>query len=273
MGWLGKARVESDGSATAEVEWNPRGEQLIREDRIKYLSPEWWDEWTDGATGTTYQDVLIGLALTNRPFFKTASLTPLAAEEGAQDQPPGDRQEEHGMSEKDTPVAMTEEQKKTFREELMAEARQEFAEQLKTEATARQAAEQRVAALEDARQVKAFTDEIAGRSDANDTAYAFGGDLGESYMAVLKALPADVRDQHAIPAFRRLSKSIAAFAEMTGKGVGSDARGGDNLAETAFDAKVRAYAEEHKVAHAVAYDAVAQAEPKLFADMRAEKGR
>src|SRR5690606_19362004 len=47
--------------------------------RFGYVSPEWYETWKEPTTGTVYQDVAIGAALTNRPFFKT--LRPLIASE------------------------------------------------------------------------------------------------------------------------------------------------------------------------------------------------
>lgn len=74
-------RVNADGSADAKVRWTDRGRIAIQGDRFSRVSPQWWDTWPDKVTGQTYQDVAIGGALTNRPFFKEGTLRPLAASE------------------------------------------------------------------------------------------------------------------------------------------------------------------------------------------------
>ncbi len=66
----------------AQAEWNDRGSTLLKEERYKYFSPEWYDKWTDPATDKEYHNVLVGGALTTRPFFKDSSLHPLVATEG-----------------------------------------------------------------------------------------------------------------------------------------------------------------------------------------------
>jgi 2'-5' RNA ligase len=81
MGWIVDMRMNEDGGADARVEWTQRGTSLLADDRFKYISPEWYDEWTDPATETVYKDVAIGAALTTRPFFKANSLRPLVASE------------------------------------------------------------------------------------------------------------------------------------------------------------------------------------------------
>jgi hypothetical protein len=56
---------------------------MYHDGAFNYISPEWYDEWSDPATGQTYKDVAIGGALTTRPFFKAPYLRPLAASEDA----------------------------------------------------------------------------------------------------------------------------------------------------------------------------------------------
>lgn len=81
LGYLGDAQIEADGSVTAAVEWTARGEALVGGGGFRYVSPEWYEEWTDPSTGTRLSDVLIGLAITTRPFFKESALPPLVARE------------------------------------------------------------------------------------------------------------------------------------------------------------------------------------------------
>lgn len=59
------------------VRWTPLGEQLVRDQIYRYFSPEFGD-WTDPATGRAYHNVLMGGALTNRPFLKEMPALALA---------------------------------------------------------------------------------------------------------------------------------------------------------------------------------------------------
>lgn len=266
MGWLGSARVEADGSATAEVFWNPRGEQLIKEDRIKYLSPEWWDQWTDGATGEVYQDVLIGLALTNRPFFKNASLAPLAATEGDQTTGSDPQTKGPGMTQ-EAPVAMTEDQLKAFREqvkdELRGEVRQEFGERLT-------AAEEKANRLQEEATTKAFKEEIGGRGQGNEggAPYVFSGELGDDYLAIMRELSPDTRKKFETIS-RRVAQSHSELMRIAGKEIGSDALGSDRTALDQLNVK----AEEIKAAtptktFAEAFTEACEANPKLYSEYR-----
>lgn len=88
LGYLTDLVLNEDGSVDAAVEWTDRGSALVAADRYRYVSPEWYDLWTDPATETEYADVLVGLALTTRPFFKDGALRPLVAREGELTAPP-----------------------------------------------------------------------------------------------------------------------------------------------------------------------------------------
>ena len=80
-GWITDMRLNEDGSIDGKVQWTDLGQAAVKNDRFKYISPEWFDEWTSKSTGETHQDVLSGAALTVRPFFKEDSLRPLVANE------------------------------------------------------------------------------------------------------------------------------------------------------------------------------------------------
>jgi Mu-like prophage I protein len=81
LGWITDTRQNEDGSVDAQVDWTDRGRLMLANDRFKYFSPEWFDAWVDPATEQQHSDVLIGGALTSRPFFKENSLRPLVASE------------------------------------------------------------------------------------------------------------------------------------------------------------------------------------------------
>lgn len=82
FGYIKAAELNGDGSVDAtDVEWNDRGKKAFDENRFKYFSPKWWDSWTDPMTEQKFKDVVIGGALTTRPFFKEKALRPLIARE------------------------------------------------------------------------------------------------------------------------------------------------------------------------------------------------
>lgn len=69
-GWIESVEIKGDGGMWATVGFNERGKALVDADSYRYFSPEFYDSWQDPATSKDYSDVLIGGALTNRPFFK-----------------------------------------------------------------------------------------------------------------------------------------------------------------------------------------------------------
>lgn len=81
MAWITDARQLADGSVQGRVDWTPRGRKLVEADAFRYVSPEIYDEWEDNATNEKHSNVLIGAALTTRPFFKHRDLAPLVATE------------------------------------------------------------------------------------------------------------------------------------------------------------------------------------------------
>jgi len=81
LGWITSLRQNEDGSVDAQVDWEERGKSAIEDGRFKYFSPEWYDTWKDPIGGKSHSDVLIGGALTTRPFFKERALKPLVASE------------------------------------------------------------------------------------------------------------------------------------------------------------------------------------------------
>jgi len=82
FGYIKKASMNADGSVDGtDIEWTDRGKKAFAGNRFKYFSPKWWDAWTDPMTEQKFKDVVIGGALTTRPFFKEKALKPLIASE------------------------------------------------------------------------------------------------------------------------------------------------------------------------------------------------
>jgi phage I-like protein len=81
-GWVKKmTKVFEDGKAKlkAVVEWTALGTQLLKDGVFKYFSPEFDFAYEDMETHEQFQNVLLGGALTNRPYFK--SLAPVSLSE------------------------------------------------------------------------------------------------------------------------------------------------------------------------------------------------
>jgi phage I-like protein len=80
-GWITGMRLNADESVDARVDWTDLGDRAIRNDRFKFISPEWFDKWEKKSTGEVIKDVASGAALTVRPFFKEDSLRAMVANE------------------------------------------------------------------------------------------------------------------------------------------------------------------------------------------------
>lgn len=69
IGWMTELQEGVNG-LYAIVEWTVDGKDLLLKGSFKYFSPEWFTTYTDPADGKEYGHVLIGGALTNKPFFR-----------------------------------------------------------------------------------------------------------------------------------------------------------------------------------------------------------
>ncbi|MCK4553878.1 hypothetical protein KAU19_02865 [Candidatus Parcubacteria bacterium] len=70
IGWFKKLHNEGKKGLWATVEWTEEGKELLRQKKYKYFSPEFYRVYEDPETHQIYTNVLIGGALTNKPFFK-----------------------------------------------------------------------------------------------------------------------------------------------------------------------------------------------------------
>lgn len=81
VAWLQDMRLNEDGSGDALVEFTPRGRSLVASGGFKYMSPEWYPTWSEPSTGEVHKNVVVGGAITTRPFFKDKHLRALVATE------------------------------------------------------------------------------------------------------------------------------------------------------------------------------------------------
>jgi len=75
-GWfkeLWKENEDGKIKLKAKVNWTPVGEELIKNGIFKYFSPEFEFQYEDQETHDVFENVLLGGALTNRPYFKDLS--------------------------------------------------------------------------------------------------------------------------------------------------------------------------------------------------------
>jgi len=264
LGWITDMRLNEDGSVDAYATWTDRGKSLIQSERFKYISPELYEDWTDPASGTAYQNVAIGAALTTRPFFKEGSLRPLlATEAGLQLYEKGDEgMDEQNFAEK---IAAFAEKIAAVESELTEEkARsQQLTEALDT-------SNERVAVLEKAATVRRFAD-IAGGD------VPWNGDIKQHVMVLLgfadtfgedsEQFKAYVQQQNAIA--KQLAES-AIFKEI-GSNQGDTAGGGGSGALAQMEAKAKALQAEKGVTYQQAFSEILLAEPGLYDQYTKEK--
>lgn len=77
IGWFKELIDRGVNGLFAVVEWTEEGKSLLSDKAFKYFSPEFYEEYEDPETGDRRKHVLVGGALTNRPYFK--ELKPVVA--------------------------------------------------------------------------------------------------------------------------------------------------------------------------------------------------
>jgi phage I-like protein len=77
VGWFTDLIDKGVKGLYAFVEWTEEGRRLLESRAFKYFSPEFYEEYSDPQTGEKRGHVLVGGALTNKPYFK--ELKPVAA--------------------------------------------------------------------------------------------------------------------------------------------------------------------------------------------------
>src|SRR3954447_21126696 len=76
VGWFTDLIDRGEAGLYASVKWTDEGKQLLTNGSFKYFSPEFYEQYSDPETGVKYGHVLVGGALTNKPYFK--ELDPVA---------------------------------------------------------------------------------------------------------------------------------------------------------------------------------------------------
>ena len=70
VGWFTDLIDRGANGLYAIVEWTEKGKTLLVEKAFKFFSPEFYSEYEDPETRAIHENVLIGGALTNKPYFK-----------------------------------------------------------------------------------------------------------------------------------------------------------------------------------------------------------
>ena len=77
VGWFEELIDRGVKGLYAVVSWTEEGKKLLQERAFKYFSPEFYEEYQDPQTQEVRHHVLVGGALTNKPYFK--ELKPVVA--------------------------------------------------------------------------------------------------------------------------------------------------------------------------------------------------
>ena len=70
VGWFEDLIVKGGNGLYAIMDWTKKGKTLLSERYYKYFSPEFYSEYEDPETREIHENVLVGGALTNKPYFK-----------------------------------------------------------------------------------------------------------------------------------------------------------------------------------------------------------
>jgi 2'-5' RNA ligase len=278
VGYITDMRLAQAGGIEVKVNWTDRGTLLLAEDRFKYVSADYFEEWQSPVTGEWIPDVPAGMAICTHPHFKTDVLRPLAASEIESLHFGEARKESIGMTEaeKKTPpadaVQFSEDEIREFRAfkeqgglEKLTELNQ-VNEKLSTDVAGLQA---------DARK-KRFTDLALGRGNSGDgAAWQGGADKHVPFLTKLAEKFGD--DSEEVAEYIDMQKSQAtAFAEamkplLTATGT---SRGGDEAGSALglIEAEAAKLMEaDSKLTREQAIDKVYSSNPKLKEAYRAER--
>jgi len=70
IGWFIKVEDRGDQGLWGRVDWNESGKTALKQKAFKYFSPEFHQFYEDPETREEHKNVLVGGALTNKPYFK-----------------------------------------------------------------------------------------------------------------------------------------------------------------------------------------------------------
>lgn len=262
MGWIEDLRQNADGSVDARIKWNDRGRALLADDRYRYVSADYFDEWPD-ALGNVHKDVICGGALCTKPYFKESVLRPLSR---AASETPPNTPEEGTMS--DNPES------KTASEPIQLADLQR---QLSEERAARELAEtdrktlsETVAKMAADTRRRTFTAEVMGKSD--DSGIRWFGET-DKHVAHLEALAkAFGEDSDEVKHYVAINRSHA--KALTESGAFSEvghSKSVENTALAQLQSKAKAFSDaDPKLSPEQAFALATKGNPDLYAQYRKE---
>lgn len=216
FGWVTSLRQNSDRSVDAHVRWEARGQTALSEGRFRYVSPEWYDSWQDPMTEKRYKDVVIGGAITTRPFFKEKALRPLVASER------GIFTLDDKNSDEDT-VTLIELRKAEAMTDTKTGAEggadpsaelKALTEQLSKERESAKAMSERIQKMESQARERRFAEEVSGKSDESQIAWI--GDRDKHIKLMSKLAEAFGEDSEELKDYVALNRGHAATAKTAG---------------------------------------------------------
>jgi hypothetical protein len=252
-----EVRTNTDGSVDARLDWNERGRQVVSEGRFSYVSPMLYEKWTDPVSMKQHDNVIIGAALTKRPFFKEGVMRPLIVASEPIVEP--STVEGIIMSEKTPEQLAAEAEGAQITEKRFGEMLAERDDRIKTFAERITAVETENKALKDAAQDRTFREQLAGCSDVDDR------------VKELQALPAEFHEGY----IARAKAEAATRKALVGRPeLGSDGIKTASKAASEMDTKVAELRKEKpELTYALAFTEVAKTHPELARKAYAEQAQ
>jgi len=135
IGWITELFSRNGDGLGAKVQWTEKGKELLSNRSYKYFSPEFYREYEDPETREIHRNVLVGGALTNKPYFKELDAIVISSENIITNQfneptmdietilgkPVADWTDEEKTFVKEHEADLTDEQKETAKEVLEPE--------------------------------------------------------------------------------------------------------------------------------------------------------
>ena len=269
VGWIKELRQNTDGSVDAKVDWTDRGKSLIKAGGYRYVSPEFLESFVQPESGKTYEDVVIGAAITTRPFFKERSLRPLVASEQGFSIADSDEILESADEEvKGMPDKTEENTDDTDRKFAEMQAENAELKAFREEATKIQTEQsEKISKLETDARTKRFTDEVMGRSSESDIRWH--GEVEKHVKTLAGLATAFGEDAEEFKDYVTQQREYATKVQSSGMftEAGSEAGGGSiGTAYAEIQAKAKKLVEEGKSPTIEqAFAEVAEREPELVA--------
>lgn len=279
----GTGRIDEYGAGWVDVEWNDRGIKLLSGNRFSYFSPSWFRKWIRPEDEQTFNNVLVGGALTNQPYYKEKALKPLFASElyNSSEEDKKEDMPENNLEQNSNPVttppSITPEQYNLMMEQF-AEIKAENEKRAKENEELNKRLEfsnAELAKTNELNRIRHFSEIIRGIDQEGDGSPTFKGDASV-HGAVLNAL-AQVysEDSEEFRNYVAHERSVAAQLDeseliKTKGGAGSHNPSQASSATNEWFAEAGKIMTEQKVTEVQAFSILAQRNPTLYNKYRKE---